>query len=72
MEITNAGTINFPSRDTVRADVDPFLPVLRQLLDDAAGKAREYPQMNLKRRDLCFLSHLVRLHVKSALVGLDF
>ena len=64
--------INFPSRETVRADVDPLLPILRQLLDDAAGRAREYPQMNLERRDLCFMSHLVRLHVKSGLMGLGF
>ena len=69
---TNAGIVNFPSREIVRANVDPLLPILRQLLDDAAGKARRYPQENLKRRDLCFMSHLVRLHVKSELVGLGF
>lgn len=63
---------NFPSREIVRTDVDPLLPLLRRLLDDAAGKARDYPQMNLERRDLCFMSHLVRLHVKSELVGLGF
>ena len=68
MEMTN----NFPSRDIVRADVGPLLPVLRQLLDDAAGKARGYPQENLQRRDLCFMSHLVRLHVKFGLGGLSF
>ena len=38
---TNAGIVNFPSREIVRANVDPLLPILRQLLDDAAGKARE-------------------------------
>ena len=69
MEITNP---IFPSREIVRADIDPLLPILRQLLDDAASRAREYPQMNLERRDLCFMSHLVRLHVKSGLVGLGF
>ena len=72
MEMTKDKTVNLPSRDIVRADVDPLLPVLRQLLDAAAGKAREYPQENLQRRDLCFMSHLVRLHVKSGLVGLSF
>ncbi len=72
MRVTNAETINFPSREIVRAEVDPLLPILRQLLDDAAGKARGYPQENLKRRDLCFMSHMVRLHVKSGLAGLGF
>ena len=72
MKMTKGESSHFPSHDIVRADVDPLLPVLRQLLDDAAGKAREYPQENLQRRDLCFMSHLVRLHVKSELVGLSF
>ena len=72
MKMTKDKTINLPSRDIVRADIDPLLLVLRKLLDDAAGKARGYPQENLPRRDLCFMSHLVRLHVKSGLVGYDF